>query len=96
MGYYNQFVEKGINSNRMKLDRRRIRGSNLLPMCRKARIDKQEICGIYYCYCYGKHDASNGEILDKCKKCKAWNQYDSLAIARIRQRVMIEWLERRK
>ena len=73
----------------MKLNRRRMRGSNLLPMCQKARIDKQQICrGICFYYCYGKYDASNDEPLQECKKCKAWNQYDSLAIESIRQRVL--------
>lgn len=67
--------------------RRKERGSKLLPICKKARIDKQRICGIDFYYCYGKYDASNNEPLKECKKCRAWNQYLSLAMERIRQKV---------
>lgn len=67
--------------------RRIERGSKLLPICKKARIDRQNICGISFYYCYGMHDASNNEPLEECKKCRAWNQYLSLALKDIERRV---------
>lgn len=57
----------------MKITRRQLRGSKLLPMCRKARIDKWLMEGdVPYCYCYGMCDSSNDEPLEECKNCKAW------------------------
>ena len=65
----------------MKLNRRTMRGSRLLPMCRNARIDRWESDnGIYYYYCFGKYDASNDEPLEECKQCRAWNQQDDYSL----------------
>lgn len=65
----------------MKITRRQLRGSPLLPICRNARIDRWLLEGDKsYCFCFGKYDASNDEPLKECKTCNAWTQADTLVV----------------
>ena len=59
------------------ITRRSLRGSRLLQMCEKARIDHDyRDKGVVYCWCFGRYNASNFEALDECKACGAWTDND--------------------
>ena len=56
----------------MRNDRTKLRGSQLLPMCKRAKISKNE-GGPQdkRLFCYGLIDQQDEELLDECLNCRA-------------------------
>ena len=53
------------------LNRAKIRGKALLPMCKSARVCTEIGDNTKYCFCYGIIDLHYDDYIDECEKCKA-------------------------